>query len=341
MKKDNEPILTICTPTYNQEKYIKQCLDSLVNQKTEYKYEILVSDDCSTDNTRNIVNDYKKKYPNKIRTIFRDKNIGPMENLFQTLNEIHTKYVALCDGDDFWVSENKVQKQVSFLEKHKDYNIVFNKSRIFFEDGSQEPFLFPGIKVNNPVLFDEIINDNLITANSVMYRWKFNKKNSLIKIIPENIMPGDYFIHLVHLKGSKAYYLDEVMSAYRRQPKGMWWYTSQPDKRFDFYYNSGIKQLNFYDYFFNEGFVNDNMIHPQRDWILYYTMLGYFYKRKYSKMKYFYEKYYALYESTFEKVYHVFSKKNKIIFAFFCGKEYFLKHIKRFFKRIITRKECD
>jgi len=244
--KKNEIILTIFTPTYNHEKYIGECLENIVKQKTNFKYQVIVSDDCSTDNTREIIKKYEKKYPDIIKPIYREKNIGAMNNFIETLNNIHTKYVALCDGDDFWTNPQKLQTQVDFLEKNKEFSICTHKTKIFFQDKSQPDLIFPQTTKKTFELKD-LLKENIIVANTVVYRWKYIEKNSLKKEFPKNIVPGDYFIHLMHAKIGKIHLIDKIMSNYRRQPSGMWYLSSQPDKQNMFFIKYGIPYLRFYN----------------------------------------------------------------------------------------------
>ncbi len=108
--------------TYNHEKYITKALDSILMQKVKFKYRILIGDDCSTDNTRKILKKYQKKYPNIINLFFRNKNVGMKENSRLLHQELKAKYVAVIEGDDYWIDEYKLQKQYDFLEKNIDFN---------------------------------------------------------------------------------------------------------------------------------------------------------------------------------------------------------------------------
>jgi len=240
--------LTIVTTTYNQEKYIQQALDSFINQKTDFPFEILISDDGSTDKTRDIIDSYKKNYPNIIKTIYRKKNLGPMDNFIQTLSEVDSEYVALCDGDDFWTDPYKLQNQVNFLDKNTDFTICFHQTKIFFEDQSIKEQIYP---MNIPIetTIDDLVSlSNYIPANTVVYRWKFTNKNtSLRDIFPPDIVPGDYYIHLLHAQEGKIYYMPEVMSSYRRHSEGMWWLNATEEGKEEFSIKYGKKLLNFYD----------------------------------------------------------------------------------------------
>ena len=121
----NEPYLSVVFITYNHERYIRQALDSVLMQKTDFPFEIVVGEDCSTDHTRDILNEYKEKYPDQIRLLYREKNLGrPTLNVYQTAMECKGKYMAFLEGDDFWTDPEKLQKQVRFLEEHDEYEAV-------------------------------------------------------------------------------------------------------------------------------------------------------------------------------------------------------------------------
>ena len=240
--------LTIVTTTYNQEKYIGQALESFINQKTNFPYEVLISDDCSTDKTREIIEQYRCKYPDIIKPIYRKKNLGPMKNFIQTLSEVKSQYVALCDGDDFWTDSYKLQKQVDFLDQNPEFAICFHQTKIFFEDQSNEEQIYPsGIPIETE-LNDLVTLSNYIPANTVVYRWKFSDKSMSIKEeFPDDIVPGDYYIHLLHAQKGKIHYIPEIMSAYRRHFEGMWWLNATEDGKEQFSIKYGKKLLNFYD----------------------------------------------------------------------------------------------
>ena len=240
--------LTVVTTTYNHEKYIKQALNGFVMQVTNFPFEVRICDDCSTDKTRDIIEEYRIKYPNIIKPIYNDTNIGPMDNFIRTLSTVNTEYVALCDGDDFWTDSNKLQKQVDFLESHKDFSICFHQTKIFFEDSIEKEQIYPtGIPEETTI--DNLVSmSNYIPANTVVYRWMFYNSSKVLKdIFPQNIVPGDYYLHLLHAKTGKIYFMNEIMSQYRRHTSGMWWLnaTQEGKEQFDLVY--GKKLLNFYD----------------------------------------------------------------------------------------------
>ena len=131
------PLVSIICITFNHESYIKQCLDGFVNQKTNFKIEIIIHDDASTDNTTNIIKEYEQKYPEIIKPIYQIENqfskIGYqfIDNLMFSCAE--SKYIAFCEGDDYWIDPLKLQKQVDFLESNNDYGLVFSDVDFLFE----------------------------------------------------------------------------------------------------------------------------------------------------------------------------------------------------------------
>ena len=265
--------VTIVTTTYNQEKYIGQAIDGMIMQKTKFPFKILISDDCSTDNTKKILEDYKHKYPDKIEIINHEKNLGAMQNFVDTLSKVKdSEYVALCDGDDFWTDENKLQKQVDFLDGNKDFNICFYKSRLFYQNGEKEDEIIPH-DIEEVTTIEDLVNQNYIVANSVLYRWKFNDID-LKDIFPENIVPGDYYIHLLHAQDGKIKMINEVMSAYRRHDSGVWWSEDNKDKE-EFTLKYGERFLNFYDEAERNIKLPEKAFEAQRKDIIYNIIVTY------------------------------------------------------------------
>lgn len=134
----NDVMLSVLFITYNHEKYLRQSLDSVLSQKTDFKFEIVVGEDCSTDGTRDILREYRNKFPDKIRLLFRERNFGrPTLNVYETAMECRGKYVATLEGDDYWADEHKLQKAVDFLEAHEEYSGCANPSLLIGEDGEE------------------------------------------------------------------------------------------------------------------------------------------------------------------------------------------------------------
>lgn len=132
----DEVILSVVLLTYNHERYIRTCLESIVLQKTSFKYELIVGDDASKDKTPEIILEYAAEYPDIVVPVIREKNLGAVANLADLLKIAKGKYIAGCEGDDYWMDNNKLQLQVEFLEKKKDYIACSHDIVIVNEDGT-------------------------------------------------------------------------------------------------------------------------------------------------------------------------------------------------------------
>ena len=130
------PKVTVCVVTYNQEKYIAQCLQSIVDQKTNFEFEVIVSDDCSTDKTRKIIEEFASKYSN-VKPLLRTENIGAFENFKQTHALAKAEFVCHCDGDDYWLP-GKLQIQADYLQENKTCNVTWTRMRIKNEKSGVE-----------------------------------------------------------------------------------------------------------------------------------------------------------------------------------------------------------
>ena len=121
MKK---PLLSVCLITYNHANYIEQAIEGVLMQSVNFSWELIIADDFSTDGTREILLKYKEKYPNFIKLLLQEKNVGPGKNFSDLLNEPQSKYIAYFEGDDYWIDPLKLQKQVDFIESHPDYVLI-------------------------------------------------------------------------------------------------------------------------------------------------------------------------------------------------------------------------
>lgn len=127
MNSPTLPLVSIVCITYNHEPYLRKALDGFLMQKTNFPYEIILAEDCSTDGTRQICEEYKAKYPELITYICRTHNVGVVENERQAIEASRGKYLAFCEGDDYWIEPKKLQWQVDFLESNYDYAVVFHQ----------------------------------------------------------------------------------------------------------------------------------------------------------------------------------------------------------------------
>lgn len=200
--------------TYNQEEYIEQTIESILQQKTDFAYQLVIGEDCSTDQTRKICEKYAHENPDKIKLLPSIGNVGLMNNFIRTYKECEGKYVAICDGDDFWTDPLKLQKQVDFLEGNPDFNIVFTSFCYLFPDGRIQVKDYK--KVKEISTFNDLIFGNYISSVTAVFRNKKTKND-----FPDWLGKcpyGDWPLYLwTTRQGSKIKYLDEVTAVYRRE----------------------------------------------------------------------------------------------------------------------------
>lgn len=203
--------VSACIITYNQENYIKDCLNGAINQVLDYDYEIVIGDDCSTDNTLKICKEYAEQYPDKIKLLVRDKNKGMTGNWIDTIQNCQGKYIALCEGDDYWTDNYKLQKQVDFLEANPNYVISFHKVHVLKPDGTVLEDLITKVPENHETIEDMASFGNYIHTPSVVYR------NIINEFPPEfNLSPiCDYFLYMMLAQYGKVKYNQEAMGVYR------------------------------------------------------------------------------------------------------------------------------
>lgn len=216
------PKVSILTITYNQEKYIKKTLDSILSQKVDFSLEVIVADDASTDDTPQIIADYAKKYP-FIVPVLRKKNIGAVKNSIDTLKIAKGKYIALCEGDDYWTDDSKLQQQVDFLDANNEYAICFHPVQVEFDDAATESSIHP--KLEHRPSLTSLIEKNYIPTNSVVFR----RQN--YDLLPDDAMPLDWFLHLYNAQFGKIKMLPDIMAVYRRHAQGLWWDSHKDPKK--------------------------------------------------------------------------------------------------------------
>jgi len=199
--------------TYNQEKFIAQAIESVMMQETDFDYELVIGEDCSTDRTRDICTAYQEKYPDKIRLLLRQENLGMMQNFIQAFLACKGQYVALLEGDDYWTSSDKLQKQVDFLDTRPDYAICFACTLAFYEDKRREPYHIPSPEYQKDTLtIEDLLRVNSIATCSVMFR------NGLLDGFPDwffSLRMGDWPLHIMNAQHGKIGYVDELVAAYR------------------------------------------------------------------------------------------------------------------------------
>ncbi len=198
--------------TYNHENYIREAIEGVLMQKTPYPLELVIGDDCSTDNTPNICNEYKAKYPNKIRLLLQEKNIGANLNFITTLQSCTGKYIALCEGDDYWTDPNKLQIQVEYLINNPDFAICFHNARTLIQETGDDKNIIIKTSPKDEYTIKDVIKHNIIPTLTCMFR------NNLAGNFPKwyfDSFPGDWPLHILNAQYGKIKYIDKIMGVYR------------------------------------------------------------------------------------------------------------------------------
>ena len=219
------PLVSISCITYNHEPYIVQALNGFLMQKTSFPFEVLVHDDASTDRTADIIREYEKKFPKLIKPIYQKENqySKGFTSVTATWNvpRAQGKYIALCEGDDYWIDENKLQMQVDFLEKNPEYTMCFHNAIEHYEDGSVPDKEFSQVE-NRDYSGIEFFKHWIVPTASVIYKKEITESDFYKKIKEDrNLIFGDTPLFLTSTKYGRVRGFSNTMVVYRRQTNGV------------------------------------------------------------------------------------------------------------------------
>ncbi len=240
-------MVSIVCLTYNHARYIRDCLDGFLKQKTEYPFEIVIHDDASTDGTAEIIKEYEANYPAIVVPIYQSQNQFKLKKIFPQIvfPKLRGKYIAICDGDDYWIDEYKLQKQTAFMEKHQECSMIFHggfeeaadnsyrrEISTFKESGfySQEENILAGLGTNFPI------------SSSMLWRKKVMLEAPEFFLFPKAI---DYSIRQLCASKGEIYYLDEIMSVYRTGTAES--FMKETEKNVQFYKDYVLEMLYFFE----------------------------------------------------------------------------------------------
>ena len=212
------PIVSICCICYNHESYIKNALDGFVMQKTNFPFNIVISDDCSKDDTRKIIERYKAKYPNLICDISPDKNMGAIQNFLYVQQNATGKYIAICEGDDYWTDPYKLQKQVDFLESHPDFSMCCHGADVLNETSRNIDCACEHMTTREYFPIDAFPTWQIPTA-SIVYRR--NVVESFQIKDADKLTAGDVGLILKCMHVGRVWGFTDHMSVYRMNSGGL------------------------------------------------------------------------------------------------------------------------
>lgn len=208
--------------SYNHEKFIASAIDSVINQKLNVPFELVISDDCSKDATFQIIKEYESKYPEIISVIERKNNMGSMNNFLDTFKHCRGEYIAICEGDDYWTNEHKLQEQYDLLENNRDVNLCFHAYQEFNETTKQ----FTSISLNPNALLKHYSTSEVILGDgSMMATCSLFFRREVVENLPDwlNLAPvGDYFIQILGSLNGGALFLNKSYAVYRIGQSSSW-----------------------------------------------------------------------------------------------------------------------
>ncbi len=214
------PMVSVAIITYNHERYIRETIHSILNQETAFDFEVVISNDRSPDNTDRVIRECIAEHPkgDLVRYFNQEKNLGPQPNSAFVREQCRGKYIAPCEGDDYWTDNAKLQKQVDFLESHPDFSLCFHNAYLVDETGTRSEEKLFRKYTKDIYTIEDVLADWLIPTASIMYR------NSFLPPLPDwyfRAPVGDVPVFAMLAARGPMKLLPGVMSAYRIHAGGV------------------------------------------------------------------------------------------------------------------------
>lgn len=221
--------VTVVITTYNLEDYIGKAIDSVAQQKTTFEYKIVVADDASTDKTVEKIKEKQTQYPDKIVLLESEVNLGSLKNSNRVFADIKSEYLSFLDGDDYWIGTDRLQKQIDYLEKNKEYSICGGQT-ICLENDEITRKVVSDKLVGKSFSFSEYENDDFpfvhtssIVLRNTIYKNGLPQEYRDVEDTFENCaIRGESYRFFQHLRTGKMFIMEDTLSCYRIHAKGMW-----------------------------------------------------------------------------------------------------------------------
>ena len=229
---DGAVLVSVICLVYNHEKYLRKCLDGFVMQKTDFAFEVLINDDASTDSSADILREYEAKYPNILRVIYQKENLhSQKKSVSEVLYKIaQGKYIAFCEGDDYWCDPEKLQSQVDLLKEHPDSHICAGKVACCAEDGTMLGRAYPSFPLKTQVFsgrdflarFSTIHFVHLCSylIDAAYIRMYYPPENTSARVVPSPFR--DAICVMLYAGFGNVCYLDRVMAVHRMGSEAGW-----------------------------------------------------------------------------------------------------------------------
>lgn len=213
----NIPLVSVWMITYNHEQYIKQAIESILMQKTTFTIELVIGEDCSTDNTASIIREYENKHPEIIKVRYNIQNLGIIPNMIKTLEECNGKYIAMCEGDDFWNESEKLQKQIDFLESNENFSA--SAHRCYYQDEIHNSISYFGLGEEKILILKDLLEFRPFHTASLVF-----KKEVVVEYMQNlklGMISGDKMTNLLCGIYGPIMYFKEPMATYRKNEGGI------------------------------------------------------------------------------------------------------------------------
>ncbi len=248
-KTDDRIKISVIVTSYNHEKYIQQCIDNILIQQ-DVDFELIIGDDCSNDNTRNILEKYQKKHPKIINLLPKTENLGVTKNIKRCLDAVKGEYIAFCEGDDYWTDPLKLLKQSNYLKQRDNCSICFNSILLYYEGKTEKNREHHKHLKKDIFKTRDLVLDNFIgNFSCCMY------KTETIKKLPDSlfdIFTVDWMFNIACSQYGDIGFLNENMSVYRIHDTGLW---SSRDNHNQ--YSELAKLIDIYNNFFSYEYDNE------------------------------------------------------------------------------------
>lgn len=277
MNIKKKPLVSVVMITYGHENFIAQAISGVLMQECDFEVELILANDCSPDTTDEVIREIIKNHPKAswINYLRHNKNIGAMSNFIFALNEAQGKYIALCEGDDYWTDPLKLQKQVDFLEANEDYSASASQSLVIYNNNDKShPF---NKEIRTKFTLNDLYESRPFHTASVVFR-------SILPVnkMPVNITSGDRFLYLIIGSFGKVHFLNEITCVYRKSPIGVSHKISSKKMKLDLNMvaliqtiNPSIDNIRLKKYI-NKSIINYSTITHLDDFIISYLLIVYY-----------------------------------------------------------------
>jgi glycosyltransferase involved in cell wall biosynthesis len=211
--------VSVILVTYNHERFLTPAIESVLAQETRTPFELLITEDCSTDRSREIIDEFAARHPDRIRVLVSEHNLNSNESTLRALRVARGRYLAFLDGDDYWTSNDKLQRQVDFLDMHQQCTMCFHNVMVVRDDGSMLKREFTATNLPTITELPNLLRGNYIAGCSAMIR------RDTLQEIPtwyEHANYGDWPLYVFAAQRGSIGFLPAIMGAYRVHDKGLW-----------------------------------------------------------------------------------------------------------------------